>query len=109
VKTSGSEVVVLVTASTAEEADRIGKMAVDSRLVACASIVRGVHSIFHWEEKINVENECLIVMKTTLDRFSELEAAVRRHHSYKVPEILALPVIAGSAPYLDWVRAETHK
>ena len=104
-----SDVVVFVTASSPQEAEQIGKIVVTSRVAACASIVQGVRSIFHWDNKINVEPECLIVMKTTLERFSELEAIVRRHHSYDVPEILALPVVAGSAPYLEWIRGETRK
>lgn len=108
-KTAGSEVVVLVTASSSEEAEQIGKMVIDSRLAACANVVKGVRSIFRWENKINVETECLIIMKTTMDRFSELEEAVQRHHSYSVPEIIALPIIAGSAPYLEWVKNETRK
>lgn len=84
-------------------------MVVSSGLAACANIVKGLQSIFRWDGKVNVENECLIMMKTTQDRFSELEAAVRAHHSYSIPEIIVLPIIAGSAPYLEWIKAETHK
>lgn len=104
-----SEVVVFVTASSADEAERIGQVVVDSRLAACANILQGVRSIFRWDNKVNVESECLIIMKTTLDRFSDLEAAIRQHHSYSVPEIIALPIIAGSIPYLEWITGETHK
>jgi periplasmic divalent cation tolerance protein len=104
-----SEVVVFVTASSSDEAERIGKVVVDSRLVACANILPAVRSIFHWNNKVNVESECLIIMKTTSDRFSDLEAAIRQHHSYSVPEIIALPIIAGSIPYLNWITAETRK
>lgn len=104
-----SEVVVFVTASSADEAERIGQVVVDSRLAACANILQGVRSIFRWDNKVNVESECLIIMKSTLDRFSDLEAAIRQHHSYSVPEIIALPIIAGSIPYLEWITGETHK
>ncbi len=106
---SKSAVVVFVTASSSEEAERIGKTVVDLRLAACSNIVKGIQSIFRWENKINVENECLIIMKTTLDRFSELETVIRQHHSYSVPEVIALPIIDGSAPYLEWIKDETHK
>jgi periplasmic divalent cation tolerance protein len=109
VKPISSPIVVLVTTSSIEEAERLGKMVVSSGLVACANIVKSLQSIFHWDGKINVQNECLIMMKTTHDRFSELEAAVRAHHSYSIPEIIVLPIIAGSAPYLEWINAETHK
>jgi len=104
-----SKVVVFVTASSADEAERIGQVVVDSRLAACANILQGVRSIFRWDNKVNVESECLIIMKSTLDRFSDLEAAIRQHHSYSVPEIIALPIIAGSIPYLEWITGETHK
>lgn len=104
-----SEVVVFVTTSSVGEAERIGQVVVDSRLAACANILQGVRSIFRWDNKVNVESECLIIMKTTLDRFSDLEAAIRQHHSYSVPEIIALPIIAGSIPYLEWITGETRK
>lgn len=108
-ETNGSGVVVFVTAGTAEEAEKIGKIIVESRLAACASILNSIRSIFRWENDINVENECLMIIKTTLARYPELEAVIRRHHSYTTPEIIALPVIAGAAPYLEWIRSETHK
>lgn len=104
-----SEVVVFVTTSSVGEAERIGQVVVNSRLAACANILQGVRSIFRWNNKVNVESECLIIMKTTLDRFSDLEAAIRQHHSYSVPEIIALPIIAGSIPYLEWITGETRK
>lgn len=100
---------MFVTASSADEAERIGQVVVDSRLAACANILQGVRSIFRWDNKVNVESECLIIMKSTLDRFSDLEAAIRQHHSYSVPEIIALPIIAGSIPYLEWIMGETRK
>lgn len=100
---------MFVTTSSVGEAERIGQVVVDSRLAACANILQGVRSIFRWDNKVNVESECLIIMKTTLDRFSDLEAAIRQHHSYSVPEIIALPIIAGSIPYLEWITGETRK
>jgi Uncharacterized protein involved in tolerance to divalent cations len=106
---SKSAVVVLVTASSNEEAEQIGKTVVDLRLAACSNVVKGIQSIFWWDNQVNVESECLLIMKTTSDRFSELETVIRQHHSYSVPEIIALPIIAGSAPYLEWIQNETHK
>lgn len=104
-----SEIVVLVTASSSDEAERLGRLVVSSRLGACANIVKGVQSIFRWDDKINAENECLMIIKTTMDRFSDLEAAIRDHHSYSVPEIIALPIVRGSESYLKWIREEAHK
>ena len=108
-ETNRSEIVVLVTASSNGEAEELGKLAVSSGMAACANVVTGIQSIFRWDNKVNVENECLIIIKTTLDRFSELETVIRGHHTYSVPEIIALPIIRGSAPYLEWIQAETHK
>jgi periplasmic divalent cation tolerance protein len=104
-----SPIVVLVTTSSAEEAQTIGKMVVSSGLAACANVAEGIQSIFRWNDNMNEENECLIILKSTLDRFLELETAIRKNHSYSVPEIIALPIIAGSAPYLEWIKTETHK
>jgi periplasmic divalent cation tolerance protein len=109
VETKGSEIVVLVTASSIGEAEELGKLAVSSGMAACVNIMSGIQSIFRWEKAVKVETECLMIIKTTLDRFSELETAIRARHTYSVPEIIALPIIKGSTPYLEWVQAETHK
>ncbi len=100
---------MLVTTATYEEAERIGRIIVESRLAACANVLNGMRSIFRWDNKINVENESLMIIKTTLQRYSELEAVIRQNHSYSVPEIIALPIVAGSVSYLDWIRSETDK
>lgn len=104
-----SAMVVLVTTSTQEEAEKIGRMLVEAKLAACANVVSGVRSIFRWDNNITVEQECLMIIKTTRKRFAELESVVRQQHSYSVPEIVALPVVAGSESYLNWVRGETDK
>ncbi len=108
-ETESVAIAVLVTTKTAEEAEKIGRIIVESRLAACANVVGGLRSVFRWDNTINVENECLMIIKTTLERYAELESVIRQHHSYAVPEIIAVPVIAGSTPYLNWVRDETHK
>lgn len=105
----GSEIVVFVTTSSNEEAEKLGRLIVESRLAACANVLSGIRSIFRWDNKVSVENECLMIMKTTLQRYSELEALIRKHHSYQVPEIIALPIVAGSVSYLDWIREQTDK
>lgn len=104
-----SAIMVLVTTSTQEEAERIGRMLVEAKLAACANVVSGVRSIFRWENNISVEQESLMIIKTTRNRFAELESMVRQEHSYSVPEIVAFPVVAGSESYLNWVRSETDK
>ena len=108
-KADVSEIVVFVTASSADEAERLGNLIVSSGLAACTNIVKGIQSIFWWDNRLNTETECLMIIKTTMDRYSDLENAVRKHHSYSVPEIIALPIVRGSASYLEWIRGETHK
>ncbi len=107
--TQVSEVVVLVTASSQEEAVKLANLVVEARLAACATVIPQVRSIYRWEGKIHDDQEALIVFKTASRSFSALEEAIRCHHSYSVPEIIALPIILGSQPYLDWLRGEISK
>ncbi len=100
---------MLVTTATPEAAEKIGRILVEARLAACANLVNGIRSIFRWDDRISTETECLMIIKTTRRRFAELESVVRQHHSYTVPEIVAIPLIAGSEAYLNWVRSETDK
>jgi periplasmic divalent cation tolerance protein len=99
--------VVLVTASSQEEAQKIGRTMVEERLFACANIVSPIQSIFHWEGKINDEKEVLIIAKTKAGLSGEVIKRVKELHSYTVPEVLFLPVLCGSQDYLDWIDTET--
>ena len=101
------ELVVLVTTSTQAEALLIGRRLIEKRLAACATVVPNVTSIFEWEGNVSEASECFMVLKSHADSYSALEAEVKAHHSYAVPEILALPVVRGSSDYLAWVRAMT--
>jgi len=97
--------VVLVTAGSVEEGAAIGKTLVEERLAACCSVVPGVHSIYRWNGAIVEDAECLLVLKTETRLFDELERRIRALHSYEVPEVLLLPIDAGSEPYLQWLSA----
>src|SRR5512144_2282360 len=101
--------VVLVTAPTPERAAEIARALVEERLAACGNVVPGVRSIYRWEGKVEDEAEALLVLKTTQARFEALRERVLALHPYAVPEVLALPVVAGSAPYLAWSAAETAR
>ena len=103
-----NEIVVLVTAGSQDEAQRLSRLLVKEHLVACVNIVPQVTSIFLWEEKISEETECLLIMKTVVDAFPSLEARVKAIHHYDVPEILALPVVKGSGDYVSWIRKCTQ-
>jgi periplasmic divalent cation tolerance protein len=105
----GDEIVVLITASSREEADLIGKTLVDEHLAACTNIVREVRSLFFWEEKTRDEQETLLIVKSRLPLMEKLVARVKSLHSYTVPEIIALPVVAGSREYLNWIQETTKE
>lgn len=100
------ELVVFVTTGSEQEAREISHALVQDRLVACVNIIPTVQSIFQWEGIVTEEQENLLIMKTTSAAFCELEAAIKAQHSYRVPEIIALPVQMGSSDYLAWVRQQ---
>jgi periplasmic divalent cation tolerance protein len=104
-----SIVVVLVTASGDEEARRIGRALVDERLAACVNVIGPIASIFRWKDRVQEESEHLLVVKARRADVERLAARVRALHSYEVPEVLALDVVGGAAPYLDWVRDSTAR
>ncbi len=99
--------VVLVTTPTPERAAELARALVEERLAACGNVVAGLRSIYRWEGKVQDEAEALLVLKTTRARFEALRDRVLALHPYEVPEVLALPVEAGSARYLAWIAAET--
>jgi periplasmic divalent cation tolerance protein len=101
-------IVVFVTAP-AEEAVDLAKTLVDERLVACVNIVPGLRSIYWWQGKVEDEPEVLCIMKTRTTLFEALRDRVRELHSYEVEEIIALPILAGNLPYLDWIKENTRK
>lgn len=99
-----NKIVVLVTCKSVEEAQQIGRALVDRKLVACANILRApVRSIYRWKDKIELADEVLLLLKSSQSRFAALDSAIRKLHSYHLPEIIALPVTAGSRGYLDWI------
>ena len=99
---------VYVTAGDAVEALRIGRAAITERLAACANIIEGMRSVYWWNGAVQDGREAVLILKTTEDRLEALIARVRELHSYDCPCIEALPVVAGYAPFLDWVEGETH-
>lgn len=102
-----TEVLVVYSTMPAAEAERIAETLVAERLVACVNLVGPVRSIYRWEGAIQKDEEVLAVIKTTVARYAAMAARLRELHPYQVPEILALPVGAGHAPYLAWVADET--
>ena len=101
--------IAMVTVGNPEEGERIANALVDERLAACCSLVPGVRSVYRWKDEVHRDEETLIVIKTRRERFEELRKRVLELHSYEVPEIIALPIVAGHEPYLNWIRAETRR
>lgn len=101
-----SDIVTILSTAAPGQAPVIARMLVGNRLVACINI-QPVRSIYRWKGKTFDEGECLMIMKTRKENAGAVIAAIKKEHSYDVPEIIVLPVITGFAPYLDWVRRET--
>jgi periplasmic divalent cation tolerance protein len=97
-------IVVLVTAPSTEKAAAIARALVEERLAACCNIVPGLRSIYAWEGRVQEDDEVLLVIKTSRDHFERLRARVVALHEYRCPEVIALPVADGHAPYLEWIR-----
>jgi len=102
-----SAVVVYVTVGSLAEAQKIADVVVTDRLAACANILPGMCSVYHWEGKIETADETVVLFKTRETLFPALEACIREMHSYKTPCIVALPIGQAHAPYLAWILAET--
>jgi len=98
-------VVVVVTTTDKQEAEKIVRRLLGEKLIACANIISPISSHFHWSGKIERADECLVLMKSRKDLFEKLAETVKSLHSYEVPEILALPIINGSKTYMDWLES----
>ena len=96
-------IVVLITASSEEEAHKIAELLVNEKKAACVNILPGVDSLFWWEDKLESARESLLLVKTKASLFPEIVELVKRTHSYEVPEIIALPIISGNEDYVKWL------
>ncbi|MEU2245600.1 divalent-cation tolerance protein CutA [Streptomyces sp. NPDC019224] len=98
---------VLTTTDSEEKAGELARGVVEARLAACVQISAPVTSVYRWQNAIEAAEEWQLLIKTTAERYDELEAHLQEAHDYDTPEIIALPVLRGSARYLNWVSAET--
>lgn len=101
--------VALTTVGSLDEAQRIARQLVERRLAACVNIIPNLISIYRWQGKIEQAGELLLLIKTTENRLSALEAAIRELHTYDVPEFLVLSVESGSQSYLVWLLDSLQK
>ena len=100
-------IVVFVTAGSEKEGEKIARALLKEKLAACVNIVPGLKSVFRWKGKISTEEEVLLMIKTKDRLFEKLKKRVIELHSYDVPEVIALGILAGNEKYLDWLRKET--
>lgn len=99
----GGALAILCSCPNAGEANQIARALVESGLAACVNILAGVRSVYYWQGNMEETDEQLLIIKAPAVNFTALEARIRELHSYSVPEIIALPVAAGSSAYLDWL------
>ena len=97
--------IVLTTAGSEEEAQRLALALVDAQLAACVNIVPQVHSVYRWGGKVEEADEWLLIIKTTAISFAGVRQALKRMHSYELPECICLAIEDGSPEYLDWIGA----
>ncbi len=102
-------IIIFITTASKSEARKISDSLLDRHLIACANIIDGVDSYFWWKDRKEKAKECLIIAKTVKPAFKGLVKIVRRIHSYETPEIIAIPITAGSPDYLDWIGRNTYR
>ena len=100
---------VITTTEHKDDAERIARALVEQRLAACVQVLGPITSTYRWKGQIETAQEWQCWIKSRRDLYDQLEQAIRRLHPYEVPEILAVPVLAGSAPYLAWMEEEVKR
>lgn len=102
-------ILVFTAAGSEQEAQDIVQVLLNRHLIACANIMGPVESQFWWKGKIDKAKEYLVLMKSDEKLFEKLSETVKEVHSYEVPEILAVPIVKGWQPYLDWLNASLQQ
>ncbi|HEV8714381.1 MAG TPA: divalent-cation tolerance protein CutA [Candidatus Binatia bacterium] len=102
-------IVILVTAGSEAEAEIIAKAVVEEQLAACVNILSPIRSIYRWEGKVADDREWLLLIKSRAERFAAVETRVKALHSYQMPEVIALPIVAGADGYMRWLRESVSK
>ncbi len=101
-------IIILITAANSREARKLAEGLLKNKLAACVNIVPGIRSYFRWKGKIDRTAESLLLVKTKKSKFKKVAGLVKSLHSYEVPEIIAVPVVSGYAPYLRWIDASVR-
>ncbi len=104
---SANATLVYCTCPSADIGQRIADHLVGERLAACVNLVANLRSTYRWKGKVCCDDEVLLLIKTRAERFAALKAAILKLHPYELPEIIAVPLSEGHAPYLDWIQENT--
>jgi periplasmic divalent cation tolerance protein len=107
--TATDAISVYIVAADMAEANRIAEALIQDRLAACVNILGAIRSVYRWQGVVERADEIAMIAKSRADLFEALAARIRALHSYDIPAIVAWPIIAGDAAYLDWIRAETDR
>jgi periplasmic divalent cation tolerance protein len=89
-------------------AQQLAAILIEQRLAACVNVQSPCTSVYRWQGQVETATEVPVFIKTTREHYPALEAAIRAHHPYELPEIIAVPLVAGLPAYLEWVRTETN-
>jgi len=100
---------VLVTVPNDKTAQKIAKDLFKNKLIACANLIPNIKSFYYWENKLCRDMEVLMILKTRKELFTKLRQRIKSLHPYKIPEIIALPILQGNAEYLKWIKENTGK
>ncbi|MDP6675527.1 MAG: divalent-cation tolerance protein CutA [Gammaproteobacteria bacterium] len=102
--TANKYILVLCTCPSQQEADAVATALLEERLAACVNQLPGIRSLYRWEGRVTQDDEVLLLIKTSANLFGSLEKMIKKLHPYATPEIIAVPIIAGSAEYLGWIE-----
>jgi periplasmic divalent cation tolerance protein len=103
-----SAVLVMTNLPDSEAAIQLAEILVSERAGACVNVLAPCRSIYHWQDKMQNEEEVPLLIKTTNERYLEVERLIRLHHPYELPEIICIPINDGLPAYLDWIHAQTR-
>ncbi|MES1257865.1 MAG: divalent-cation tolerance protein CutA [Acidobacteriota bacterium] len=101
-----NKIVVFSTCDSAEEAERLARQLVEARLAACVNVISQLRSYYRWNGRVQSSTECMLIIKSSRELFEQLRLKLESVHSYELPEVLALPIVAGSPNFLAWLDAE---
>jgi periplasmic divalent cation tolerance protein len=105
--TANPYILVLCTCPSLSEADAVATALIEERLAACVNRLPGIKSMYRWEGKVTHDDEILLLIKTSANLFTRLEKTIKKLHPYETPEIIAIPISAGSTDYLRWIGEST--